>query len=62
MSVPVLYVVRILMSQRDSLSLAVIFMSPHVVSPRSIDVWVGPGESWIHWIMECGAVGSYAGG
>ena len=24
--------------------------------------WVGPGKSWIHWIMEYGAVGSYAGG
>ena len=41
--------------------LAVIFMSPHVVSQRAIDVWVKPGESWIHWIMGCGAVSTYAG-
>ena len=31
-------------------------MSLPAVSQRSIDVWVGPGESWIHWIMGCGAV------
>ena len=42
--------------------LAVIFMSLLAVSQRSIDVWVGPGESWIHWTMGCGAVGTYAGG
>ena len=29
---------------------------------RSTDVWVGHGESWIHWITECGAVGTCAGG
>ena len=44
------------------LTLAVIFMSLHVVSQRSIDVWVGPGESWIHWIMGCGAASTCAGG
>ena len=32
-------------------------MSLLAVSQRSIDVWVGPGESWIHWIMGCGAAG-----
>ena len=42
--------------------LAVIFMSPLVVSQRSIGIWVGPGESYIHWIMGCGAVGTCAGG
>ena len=46
---------RMLRSCRDSLPLAEIFMSLLAVSQRSIDVWVGPGESWIHWIMECGA-------
>ena len=56
-----LFVVRMLRSQRDSLSLAVIFMSPHVVSQRSIDVCVRPGESWMHWVMGCGVVGIYAG-
>ena len=24
-------------------------------------IWVGPGESWIHWIMGCGAAGTCAG-
>ena len=57
-----LFVVRMLRSQRDSHSLAVIFMSLLAVSQRSTDVWVGPGESWIHWIMGCGAAGTYAGG
>ena len=38
-----------------------IFMSLLAVSQRSIDVWVGPGESWIHWIMGCGAAGTCAG-
>ena len=42
--------------------LAVIFMSLLAVSQRSIDVWVGSGESWIHWIMGCGAAGSCARG
>ena len=28
---------------------------------RSIDVLVGPGESWIQWIMGCGAVSTCAG-
>ena len=32
---------------RDSLTLAVIFMSLLAVSQSSIDIWVGPGESWI---------------
>ena len=32
------------------------------VSQRSIDVWVRPGESWIHWIMGCGVIGTWAGG
>ena len=56
-----LFVVRMLRSRRDSLTLAVIFMSPHVVSQRSIDVWIGPVESSIHCIMGCGAVGTSAG-
>ena len=43
-----LFVVRMLRSQRDSLALAVISMSLLAVNQRSIDVWVGPGESWIH--------------
>ena len=60
LSVPVL--VRMLMSQRDSLTLAVIFMSLLAVSQSAIFVWVGPGESWIHWIMGFGAVGTCAGG
>ena len=55
------FVVRMLRARRDSLTLAVIFMSPHVVSQRSTDVWVRPGDSWIHWIMECGAAGACAG-
>ena len=58
----ILSVVRMLRSCRDSLTSAVIFMSLHVVSQRSIDVWAGPGESWIHWIIGCGAVGTCAGG
>ena len=53
-----LFVVRMLRSWRDSLNLAGIFMSLLAVSQRSIDVWVGPGESWIHWIMGCGAAGA----
>ena len=44
-----LFVVTMLRSQRDVLTLAVIFMSLLAVSQRSIGVWVGPGESWIHW-------------
>ena len=51
-------VMRMLRSWRDSLTLAVIFMSLLAVSQRSIDTWVRPGESWIHWIMGCGAVGT----
>ena len=51
------FVVSMLRSQRDLLSLAVIFTSLLAVSERSIDIWVGPGESWIHWIMGCGASG-----
>ena len=57
-----LFVVRMLRLRRDSLTLAVIFMSLLAVSQRSIDVWVGPGESWIHWIIGCGAAGTGAGG
>ena len=56
-----LFVVRMLRSWRDSLTLAVIFMSLPAVSQRSVDVWVGPGESWIHWIMGCGVAGTCAG-
>ena len=29
---------------------------------RSIDIWVKPGKSLIHWIMGCGAVATCAGG
>ena len=47
---------------RDSLTLAVIFMSLLAMSQRSTDVWVGPGESWIHWIMGCGTARICAGG
>ena len=54
--------VRMLRSWRDSLTLAVIFMSLLAVSQSSIDVWVRSGESWIHWIMGCGAAGTCAGG
>ena len=57
-----LFVVRMLSSLRDSLTLAVIFMSLLAVSQRSINLWVGPGESWILWITGCGAVGTCAGG
>jgi len=56
-----LFEMRMLRSRRDSLTLAVIFMSLLAVSQRSIDVWVGPGESWIHWITGCGTVGTCAG-
>ena len=27
-----------------------------------VKIWVRPGESWIHWIMEWGAAVTYAGG
>ena len=57
-----LFVVRMLRSWRDSLTSEVIFMSLLAVSQRSIDVWVGPVESWIHWIMGCGTAGTCAGG
>ena len=50
-----LFGVRMLRSQRDSLTSAVIFMSLLAVSQRSTDIWVRPGESWIHWITGCGA-------
>ena len=43
-----LFVARMLRLRRDSLSLAVIFMFLLPVSQRSIDVWLGPGKSWIH--------------
>ena len=39
-----LFKVRMLRSQRDSLTLAVKFLSLLAVSQRSIDVWVGPGS------------------
>ena len=39
------FVVRMLRSRRDSLTLAVIFMSLLAMSQRSTDVWVGTGES-----------------
>jgi len=39
------FVVRMLRSQKDSLTLAVIFMSLLAVNQRSSDVWVRPGES-----------------
>jgi len=55
------FVVKMLRSRKDSLPLAVIFMSPLAMSQRSIDVWVGPRESWIHLIMGCDAVGTCAG-
>ena len=57
-----LFVLRMLRSWRDSLTLAVIFMSLPAVSQRSIHVWVGPGESQIHWIMGRGAVTTCVGG
>ena len=57
----ILSVVRMLRSRRDSLTLAVIFMSLLAVSQRATDIWVGPGESWIHWIMGYGAAGTCAG-
>jgi len=37
-------------------------LSPLTVRQRSIDVWVGPGESWFHWIMGCGSIGTFAEG
>ena len=37
-------------------------MSLLAVSQRSTDVWVGPVESWIHWIMGCGAASTCAWG
>ena len=58
----VLSVPRMLRSWRDSLALAVISMSLLAVSQRSIDVWVRHGESWIHWIMGCGAASTFVGG
>ena len=57
-----MFVVRMLKSRRDSLPLAVIFMSLLVVSQKSIDVWVGPGESCFHWIMGYSFVGTCARG
>ena len=53
-----LFVARMLRSQRDSLTLALIFMFPPVVSQRSTDVCLRLGESWIYWTMGCGAVGT----
>ena len=57
-----LFVVSMLRSRRDSLTLTVIFMSLLAVSQKLIDVWVGSGESWIHWIIGCGAVVTCKGG
>ena len=48
-----LFVLRMLRSQRDSLTLAVIFMPLLFVSQRSLDIWAGPEESRIHWNMGC---------
>jgi len=56
-----LLVVRMLRSQRNSLPLAVIFMSPYVVSQSSMGIWVWPRESWIHWTMGCGVLCTDAG-
>ena len=56
------FVVRMVRSRRDSLTLPVMFMSLLAVSQRSTDVWVRPMESWIHWIMGCGAAGACVGG
>ena len=57
--VKVLFIAHMMLrSWIDSLTLAVIFMSLLAVSQRSIDIWVGPGESWIYWIMGCGAAGT----
>jgi len=56
-----LFVARMLRSRRDSLTSAVIVRSLLAVSERSIDVWVGPGESWIHWIMACGNANTCVG-
>ena len=56
------FVVRMLRFWRDLLPLAVIFMFLLTVSQRSIDIWVGPGESWNHWIMGCGALSTCAEG
>ena len=50
-----LFVGRMLRSWRDSLTLAVIFMSLLAMSQKQMDVWVRPVESWIHCIMGCGA-------
>ena len=55
------FAVRMLRSQRDSHTLAVIFTSLLAVSQRSIDVWIGPVESSIHCILGCGAVSTNAG-
>uniref|UniRef100_A0A8C4R4Q9 ascorbate ferrireductase (transmembrane) n=1 Tax=Eptatretus burgeri TaxID=7764 RepID=A0A8C4R4Q9_EPTBU len=46
----------------NSLTLAVIFISLQAERESLIDIRVGPGESWIHWIMGCGAAGTNAGG
>ena len=61
LSVPV-YGEHVEVTERFTSRGSVIFMSLLAVSQRSIDVWVGPGESWIHWIMGCCAVGTCAGG
>ena len=34
----------------------------HVSAGYESEVWVGPGESWIYWIMGCGTAGTCAGG
>ena len=56
------FVVRLLRSQIDSLTLAVIFISLLIVSQRSIDGWIRLGESRIHWIMGRGAADTCAQG
>ena len=57
-----LFVVRMLTSQRESLTSAVIRLSLLAVSQRSMDIWVGLGESWIQWIIGCDAAGTCTGG
>ena len=36
------------------------FTSLLAVRQRSTDVWIGPGESWIHFIIGSGAAGTCA--
>ena len=62
LSVPVCGEDVVVMERFTYCILAVIFMSLLAMTQRSIDIWVRPEESWIHWIMGCGAVGPCAGG